>query len=59
MWNQPRGAKRVKTSELYDVNEDKVVRKRQNCPRCGEGVFLAEHKDRSSCGKCGYTQFKK
>ncbi|MFZ0012333.1 MAG: 30S ribosomal protein S27ae [Halobacteriota archaeon] len=51
--------KKVKASELYDVSGDKAQRKRQNCPRCGEGVFLAEHKDRLSCGKCGYTQFKK
>ena len=28
------------------------------CPRCGPGVFLAEHENRSSCGKCGYTVFK-
>ncbi len=21
-------------------------------------VFIAEHKDRFSCGKCGYTEFK-
>jgi small subunit ribosomal protein S27Ae len=51
--------KKVKASELYDLSDDKAHRKRQNCPRCGEGVFLAEHKDRLSCGKCGYTQFKK
>jgi len=54
-----KGVKKVKASELYDVSDDKVQRKHQNCPRCGEGVFLAEHKDRLSCGKCGYTQFKK
>lgn len=29
------------------------------CPKCGPGVFLAEHKDRLHCGKCGYTEFKK
>lgn len=23
------------------------------CPRCGNGVFLAAHADRQSCGKCG------
>jgi small subunit ribosomal protein S27Ae len=51
--------KKVKASELYDISDDKAQKKRQNCPRCGEGVFLAEHKDRLSCGKCGYTQFKK
>jgi len=33
-------------------------RKRRACPRCGAGVFLAEHSDRYSCGKCGYTEFK-
>ncbi|MGV8090195.1 MAG: 30S ribosomal protein S27ae, partial [Methanothrix sp.] len=26
---------------------------------CGNGVFLADHGDRQSCGKCGYTEFKK
>ena len=28
------------------------------CPKCGPGVFLAEHRDRQSCGKCGYMQAK-
>lgn len=28
------------------------------CPRCGAGVRLAEHKDRWSCGKCGYMEKK-
>lgn len=37
----------------------KLQRKRKVCPRCGAGVFLAEHKDRYSCGKCGYTEFRK
>ena len=27
------------------------------CPKCGPGIFLASHKDRKSCGKCGYTEF--
>ncbi|HDM60356.1 MAG TPA: 30S ribosomal protein S27ae [Archaeoglobus veneficus] len=46
-------------SRFYEIKGDKVVRKRKFCPRCGEGVFLAEHKDRRTCGKCGYTEFKK
>jgi small subunit ribosomal protein S27Ae len=46
-------------NDLYEVSDDKVTRKRRFCPKCGDGVFLAEHKDRSSCGKCGYTEFKK
>ncbi len=27
------------------------------CPRCGAGVFLAKHKNRQTCGSCGYTVF--
>ncbi|MCL4517987.1 MAG: 30S ribosomal protein S27ae [Thaumarchaeota archaeon] len=38
---------------------ESVERLRKECPRCGRGVFLAEHKDRLTCGKCGYTSFKK
>jgi small subunit ribosomal protein S27Ae len=45
--------------ELYGLEGDKVVRKRKECPKCGPGVFLAEHNDRRSCGQCGYTEFKK
>jgi small subunit ribosomal protein S27Ae len=26
------------------------------CPRCGPGVILAQHKDRVTCGKCGYSE---
>jgi len=44
--------------ELYEVQGDKVIRKRKTCPKCGDGVFMAEHADRLSCGKCGYTEFK-
>ncbi|MFH2020320.1 MAG: 30S ribosomal protein S27ae [archaeon] len=33
--------------------------KRKSCPKCGSGVFMGEHKNRTSCGKCGYTEFKK
>ncbi|WP_298407403.1 30S ribosomal protein S27ae [Ferroplasma sp.] len=45
--------------ELYAVEGEKLVRKRRTCPRCGAGIFLAEHADRYTCGKCGYTEFKK
>ncbi len=43
----------------YEIKEGKVSRKNQSCPRCGDGVFLANHADRLSCGKCGYTEYKK
>lgn len=45
--------------KYYEVKDGKLVRKKRTCPRCGEGVFLAEHSDRMSCGKCGYTEFKR
>ena len=45
--------------DYYTVKGDKVERKKKNCPKCGPGVFLAEHKDRLSCGTCGYTEFLK
>ena len=41
----------------YEVADGKLTRKNQFCPECGDGVFLAVHKDRVSCGKCGYTKF--
>ena len=45
---------------IIDISEGKLTRKRQFCMQddCGPGVFLAEHNDRVSCGKCGYTKFK-
>ena len=49
----------TKMSEIYETKGGKISRKRQECPRCGPGVYLAEHSNRSSCGKCGYTVFKK
>ena len=34
-------------------------KKRKSCPKCGDGVFLGHHATRDSCGKCGYTEFRK
>jgi len=45
--------------KYYEIKDDKLVKKRKSCPRCGEGVFLAEHKNRLSCGTCGYTEWKR
>ncbi len=46
--------------DFYVVGkEGKLEKKKRNCPKCGPGVFLAEHANRNSCGKCGYTEFKK
>jgi small subunit ribosomal protein S27Ae len=46
-------------TDNYEVVDGKLVRKKKTCPKCGDGVFLAEHANRTSCGKCGYTEFKK
>lgn len=50
----PRKRTRVKKSDLYDKGE----RKRTPCPKCGPSVFMAQHKDRETCGRCGYTKMK-
>ncbi len=42
----------------YIVDGTKVTRG-ASCPRCGLGVFLAQHKGRLHCGKCNYTEFGK
>ncbi len=42
----------------YTVERDKITSGRI-CPKCGPGIFMAEHKDRHHCGHCGYSEFKK
>lgn len=45
-------------SLFYTVQVDengKITRLRRECPRCGAGVFLAQHFDRVYCGKCATT----
>ncbi len=49
----------VKIHEYYEISGSEVKRKRKTCPRCGPGAWLAEHKGRLYCGKCGYTEFEK
>ena len=49
---------RKKKSEYYKVEGEKLKRIKLNCPKCGAGVFFAEHKNRLSCGKCHYTEWK-
>ncbi|MFA5077736.1 MAG: ribosomal S27a family protein [Candidatus Micrarchaeia archaeon] len=45
------GAKKVKKAPA-------AYKPGKNCPKCGAGVRLAEHKDRRSCGRCGYFERK-
>jgi len=44
-------------NKYFKVDGDKVTRIRKICSRCGKGVFMSEHKDRHTCGKCGLTEF--
>ena len=56
---KPAKKKGRKQSAYYKMEGDKVIRSRKFCPKCGSGVFLAEHGNRLTCGKCHYTEFKK
>jgi len=57
--DKPKKAGGGSLQKLYQVKDGQVLRLRQHCPKCGPGIFLAQHKDRTSCGNCGYTEFKK
>lgn len=51
------GKKHVnKIGKIYAKAGDKLERKNRSCPKCGEGVFMAAHKDRHHCGQCGYME---
>ena len=53
------GKKDKKARLPYEKQGDKIVKLNKECPKCGSGVFMANHKDRWACGKCKYTEFKK
>lgn len=50
----------VQVWKLYKISAESgtAQRLKKECPRCGKGYFMAEHRDRLSCGNCGYTTFK-
>jgi small subunit ribosomal protein S27Ae len=45
----------VKVYKFYDSKSGTISRTHKSCPRCGTGTFMAHHKDRDYCGRCGYT----
>ena len=53
--------KQIKTKihTFYEMKDGKLVRTRRVCPRCSVGYFMADMYDRTVCGRCGYTDFKK
>lgn len=49
--------KAMQVWKLYQASGNKAERKNRFCSKCGPGYFLAMHKDRETCGKCGFTEF--
>ncbi len=45
-------------SKVSAEKGDSIQRKRKSCPKCGAGVFMAQHKGRITCGKCHYSEFE-
>lgn len=55
--------KKVKLAILkaYKIDkEGKISKIRKECPQaaCGAGVFMADHKNRHTCGRCSLTYLK-
>ncbi len=48
--------KNIHVWKLYEIKDNKLIRKIKFCPRCGSGTFLAEYKNRKYCGKCGFSE---
>lgn len=42
-------------SKFYKAAGAGLERLKPSCPRCGPGTWLASHKNRSACGRCGYA----
>ncbi|KAH7827813.1 putative 40S ribosomal protein S27a [Monocercomonoides exilis] len=50
--------KKVKLAVLkyYKIRDDgSIIHTRPECKNCGAGVFMAQHENRVTCGKCGLT----
>ena len=45
-------------SALYEISGEKATPKNKSCPKCGQGFYLAAHKNRLTCGKCKYVEAK-
>lgn len=55
---KPKNKVPSKKYSKYKIEGNKLTRSK-TCPKCGPSYFLAEHKDRLTCGFCGYCEFNK
>jgi small subunit ribosomal protein S27Ae len=49
--------KKMQMWKKFKVEGGKIVRP-LSCPRCGSGTILAQHKNRSTCGRCSFSETK-
>lgn len=52
-------AKSTNKYSKYKIEGETLKRLGRACPKCGPAVFMGEHKDRFSCGRCGYMEKRK
>lgn len=50
--------KSVQIWKLYEIKDGKAIRKNPFSQKAGPGCFMANHKDRWTCGKTGYMEKK-
>ncbi|MEM4756316.1 MAG: 30S ribosomal protein S27ae [Candidatus Woesearchaeota archaeon] len=43
-------------SRFYTVAGGSLQKKAKFCPKCGVGFYMAQHKNRLTCGNCKYTE---
>ena len=55
---KPEKKKEKGVFSLYKIENDKIIRLRPTCERCGPGYFMADQGDRYTCGHCGFTRYK-
>jgi small subunit ribosomal protein S27Ae len=56
---QAKSKSSVHPHKMYEKKGEALAKKNRSCPKCGPGYFMANHKDRVTCGRCHYTEFSK
>lgn len=51
--------KEKKPSSKPSKKWEMISQNRKHCPKCGKGVYLAQHSNpqRNHCGKCSYVEY--